>query len=210
MLRTDPSSSWLFYKITPNIKLNHQAPINCWFYFIFGVFVYKMAIIHLESSRKLTNLRTNSFVRTIGVTQVSAILNYRRHFAEGMIWLALTLFRPASNWLILPAISLFKLSALPKYRRFQSTIKGAHFPVAVHSIPGAWPSKTSPLDLLNCCLDCCLDLFSGSSFKYLLFFFLNLIPAYDCRALLCIRLLFWIATLAGSFSGFAVGYSTWI
>ena len=114
---------------------------------------------------------TNSFVRTIGVTQVSAILNYRRHFAEGMIWLALTLFRPASNWLILPAISLFKLSALPKYRRFQSTIKGAHFPVAVHSIPGAWPSKTSPLDLLNCCLDCCLDLFSGSSFKYLLFFF---------------------------------------
>ena len=38
-------------KITSNVKLNYQASINCWFYFIFGVFVYKMAIIHLESSR---------------------------------------------------------------------------------------------------------------------------------------------------------------
>ena len=126
MLRTDPSSSWLFYKITPNVKLNYQASINCWFYFIFGVFLYKMAIIHLESSRNWRILRTNSFVKTIGVIQVSAILNYRRHFTEGMIWLALTLLRPASNWLICPrllclTIGVTLISALPKYRRYFAT-----------------------------------------------------------------------------------------
>ena len=75
----------IILKTTPNVKFNYLKPINCWFYFIFSVFVYKMAIIHLEFSRNWRILRTNSFVRTIGVNQLSAILNYRRHFAEEMI-----------------------------------------------------------------------------------------------------------------------------
>jgi hypothetical protein len=75
----------IILQTTPNVKFNYLKPINCWFYFIFSVFVYKMAIIHLEFSRNWRILRTNSFVRTIGVNQLSAILNYRRHFAEEMI-----------------------------------------------------------------------------------------------------------------------------
>ena len=118
MLRTDPSSSWLFYKITPNIKLNHQAPINCWFYFIFGVFVYKMAIIHLESSRKLTNLRTNSFVRTIGVIPISAILNYRRHLHK-MAHTRLDLIMKSWECLLENSPEIIE-SAITNYRRYST------------------------------------------------------------------------------------------
>jgi hypothetical protein len=116
----------IILQTTPNDKFNYLKPINCWFYFIFNVFVYKMAIIHLESSRNWRILRRNSFVSTIGVNQLSAILNYRRHFVEEMIWLALTLLRPASNWLICPrllclTIGVTLISALPKYRRYFAT-----------------------------------------------------------------------------------------
>ena len=69
----------IILQTTPNVKFNYLKPINCWFYFIFSVFIYKMAIIHLEFSRNWRILRTNSFVRTIGVNQLSAILNYLRH-----------------------------------------------------------------------------------------------------------------------------------
>ena len=77
MLRTDPSSSWLFYKITPKVKINHRAPINRWFYFIFGVFVNKMAIIHLESSR---NWRIYAQIPVLGL---SALFKYRRYSTIG-------------------------------------------------------------------------------------------------------------------------------
>ena len=77
-LRTDPSSSWLFYKIAPNVKffwynwtIRHQRTVGVTLISTF--FIYIMAIIHMESSRKPTNFTRDSFHK------LSALSNYRRH-----------------------------------------------------------------------------------------------------------------------------------
>ena len=74
------------------LKLNHQNQINCWFYFIFGVFVFKMAIINLESSR---NLRIYAQIPLQGL---SALVKYRRYSTIGVTYKKWRLPTPTQVW----------------------------------------------------------------------------------------------------------------
>jgi hypothetical protein len=74
---------------------------------------------------------TNSFVKTIGVKQLSAILNYRRHLQKDDVYHPLGIFSKLTNSFI-KIIGVKQLSAILNYRRHLQK-NGVYHPLGIFS-----------------------------------------------------------------------------